>query len=204
MKRFFDFFITLFILFLFAPVFLLLFILVFIKLGRPIFFIQERPGLNGKIFKMYKFRTMNISCDSDGYILADNLRLSKFGKLLRSTSLDELPELWNVLKGDMSLVGPRPLLIDYLPLYTLNQARRHNVRPGITGLAQINGRNSLSWDEKFAFDIWYVDNWSLYLDMKILLITFLIVLKRDGISSAGEVSATKFLGSREHNYTDLD
>uniref|UniRef100_UPI0040482938 sugar transferase n=1 Tax=Polynucleobacter sp. TaxID=2029855 RepID=UPI0040482938 len=202
MKRFFDFLLSCFLLVVLFLPFSLVFILVLIKLGRPVFFIQKRPGLKGKVFKIYKFRTMKNSYDSNGSILSDDLRVSKFGQMLRSTSMDELPELFNVLKGDMSLVGPRPLLIEYMPLYTLDQARRHNVKPGITGWAQINGRNSLSWEQKFLLDIWYVDNWSFFLDIKILFITIFKVLRRENISSDGEVSATKFLGNSDHNFID--
>lgn len=202
MKRLFDIFISLILLVILSPLFLILFFLVLIRIGSPVLFIQKRPGLNGKIFKMYKFRTMKNIYDSNGLILSDDLRISKFGKFLRSTSMDELPELWNVLKGDMSLVGPRPLLIEYIPLYTLDQSRRHNVKPGITGWAQINGRNSLNWDEKFLLDIWYVDNRTFCLDIKILFITVLKVLYRENISSVGEVSSTKFLGTSERNSMD--
>lgn len=165
------------------------------KLGSPVLFKQVRPGLNGKPFTMYKFRTMTDERGPDGELLPDSVRLTSFGKFLRSTSLDELPELWNVLKGDMSLVGPRPLLMEYLPLYTERQARRHEVRPGITGWAQVNGRNALSWDEKFEHDVWYVENRSLLIDLKILLMTLQKVVKRDGISAQGEATMPKFRGS---------
>jgi lipopolysaccharide/colanic/teichoic acid biosynthesis glycosyltransferase len=165
------------------------------KLGSPVLFRQIRPGKNGKPFQMIKFRSMTDDRGSDGRLLPDSERLPPFGQLLRSTSLDELPELWNVLKGDMSLVGPRPLLIEYLPLYSPDQARRHEVRPGITGWAQVNGRNAISWQEKFALDIWYVDNQSLWLDMRVLWLTVRKVLIRDGISAAGEVTVSKFTGS---------
>ncbi|MFC3862725.1 sugar transferase [Deinococcus antarcticus] len=164
------------------------------KLGSPVLFAQVRPGLNGKPFTMYKFRTMTEERGPDGELLPDSVRLTSFGKFLRSTSLDELPELWNVLKGDMSLVGPRPLLMEYLPLYTERQARRHEVRPGITGWAQVNGRNALSWDEKFEHDVWYVENRSLFLDLKILLMTLQKVVKRDGISAQGEATMPRFRG----------
>ncbi len=163
-----------------------------LKLGSPVFFTQVRPGLYGKTFKMVKFRTMTDERGPDGQLLPDAVRLTPFGRWLRSTSLDELPELWNVLKGDMSLVGPRPLLMEYLPLYTPEQARRHQVRPGITGWAQVNGRNAISWEEKFALDVWYVDNRSLWLDIKILWLTVKKVIVRDGISAAGEATMTKF------------
>ena len=167
MKRLFDFLVTLLALFFLLPVILLVAILVRFKLGSPILFTQKRPGLNCKTFKMMKFRTMLDSKDKQGNLLPDNERMTKFGALLRSTSLDELPGLFNVLKGDMSLVGPRPLLVQYLPLYSSEQARRHNVRPGITGWAQVNGRNAISWEEKFKLDVWYVDNQSFLLDLKI-------------------------------------
>lgn len=202
MKLIFDFlFSFILLLILIIPLFIISFF-VFIYLGWPIFFTQNRAGLNGKIFKMYKFRTMKNIYDSEGIILPDNLRITQFGKILRSSSLDELPELFNVLKGEMSLVGPRPLLVEYLPLYTPIQARRHDVKPGITGWAQINGRNSINWDQKFLLDIWYVDNRSFLLDLKILFITFYKVLRRENISYFEEVSSTKFLGSSEQNSKD--
>jgi len=165
------------------------------KLGKPIIFTQVRPGLASRPFKMIKFRTMNNQCDTDGNLLPDAQRLTSFGRFLRSTSLDELPELWNVIKGDMSLVGPRPLLMEYLPLYSPEQARRHEVRPGITGWAQVNGRNALSWEEKFKLDVWYVDNRTFWLDLKILLMTVKKVFVRDGISADGEATMSKFQGS---------
>ena len=165
------------------------------KLGRPVLFRQVRPGLHGQPFKMVKFRTMTDERGLDGALLPDAQRLTSFGRFLRASSLDELPELWNVLKGEMSLVGPRPLLIEYLPLYTPEQARRHEVRPGITGWAQVNGRNAISWEERFALDVWYVDNHSLWLDLKILWMTVKKVLLRDGISAAGEATMSRFRGS---------
>ena len=165
------------------------------KLGSPAFFRQVRPGMHGKPFKMVKFRSMTSERGPDGELLPDAVRLTPFGRFLRSTSLDELPELWNVLKGDMSLVGPRPLLMEYLPLYTPEQARRHAVRPGITGWAQVNGRNALSWEEKFALDVWYVDHQSLALDIRILWLTARKVLAREGISAAGEATMGKFTGN---------
>ena len=165
------------------------------KLGSPVFFTQMRPGLQGKPFLMVKFRTMTDARGPDGALLPDADRLTPFGRFLRATSLDELPELWNVLKGDMSLVGPRPLLMEYLPLYSPEQARRHAVRPGVTGWAQVNGRNSLSWDDKFKLDVWYVDHRSLWLDLKILWLTVRKVLVREGISAAGEATMGKFTGS---------
>lgn len=164
-------------------------------LGSPVLFKQTRPGLNGKPFEMIKFRTMKDGTDKDGNLLPDSERLTSFGQKLRSTSLDELPELWNVLKGDMSLVGPRPLLMEYLPLYNSEQARRHNVRPGVTGYAQVNGRNAISWEEKFKLDNWYVDNQSLWLDIKILAKTVRQVLIKDGISAEGEATMSKFTGN---------
>ncbi|WP_460837941.1 sugar transferase [Noviherbaspirillum agri] len=165
------------------------------KLGRPIFFSQIRPGLHGRPFQMVKFRTMTNAYGADGQLLPDSDRLTDFGRFLRATSLDELPELWNVLKGDMSLVGPRPLLMEYLPLYSPEQARRHEVRPGITGWAQVNGRNTLSWEAKFKLDVWYVDHRSLWLDLKILWLTVRRVIARDGISAAGDATMPKFTGN---------
>ena len=164
------------------------------KLGSPVFFTQVRPGLHGKPFKMVKFRTMTSERGPDGELLPDAVRLTPFGRFLRSSSLDELPELWNVLKGDMSLVGPRPLLMEYLPLYSPAQARRHEVRPGITGWAQVNGRNAISWEDKFKLDVWYVDHRSLWLDVKILWLTVQKVLVRDGISAEGEATMPRFTG----------
>ena len=195
LKRLFDLFVTLAGLMLLLPLLLVLALLVRLKHGAPVFFRQTRPGLHGRPFKMVKFRTMTDERGADGNLLPDEQRLTGFGKFMRSTSLDELPELWNVLKGEMSLVGPRPLLMEYLPLYTPEQARRHEVRPGITGWAQVNGRNALSWEEKFKLDVWYVDNCSLWLDMKILWLTAGKVLKRDGISQEGSVTMEKFRGS---------
>lgn len=180
---------------LLSPVLLIVSLLVRVKLGGPVFFTQVRPGLNGKPFKMIKFRTMKNSVDKSGNLLPDAERMTDFGRLLRSTSLDELPELWNVLKGDMSLVGPRPLLMQYLPLYSREQNRRHEVKPGVTGWAQVNGRNSLSWDDKFKLDTWYVDNRSLLLDVKILFLTVKKVIARDGISQVDNVTMEPFTGS---------
>jgi lipopolysaccharide/colanic/teichoic acid biosynthesis glycosyltransferase len=167
------------------------------KLGSPVLFTQRRPGLHGKLFTMVKFRTMTNQHGPDGALLPDAERLTAFGRFLRASSLDELPELWNVMRGDMSLVGPRPLLVEYLPLYTPEQARRHEVRPGITGWAQVNGRNAISWEDKFALDVWYVDNQSLWLDIKILWLTVRKVLVRDGISAAGDATMPKFTGSQK-------
>ena len=177
------------------PIFLFIVILVFVKSDSKVFFKQARPGLNRKIFNMYKFKTMTDEYDKNGELKSDSIRLTKFGKFLRSTSLDELPGLWSVLKGDMSLVGPRPLLIEYLPLYSEKQSRRHEVKPGITGWAQVNGRNTISWDEKFDLDIWYVDNQSIWLDIKVLWMTVKKVIMRDGISQNNHVTMDKFKGS---------
>lgn len=194
-KRLFDITTALIALLLFSLPMVIVGLMIRIKLGSPIFFVQERPGLSGKPFRMIKFRTMRLN--NEVRSCEDYLRMTSFGSLLRSLSLDELPELLNVIKGDMSLVGPRPLLMEYLPLYTAEQARRHDVRPGITGWAQVNGRNSLSWEEKFKLDIWYVENQSFFLDLKIIFLTLLRVLRRDGISSAGHVTAEKFRGSEQ-------
>lgn len=180
---------------LLSPMLLVIALLIRWQMGAPVFFRQVRPGLQGAPFEMIKFRTMRDAVDGQGNPLPDAERLTRLGRFLRATSLDELPELWNVLKGDMSLVGPRPLLMEYLPLYTPEQARRHEVRPGITGWAQVNGRNAISWEEKFALDVWYVDNHSLWLDLKILWLTLLKVLRREGISAAGEATMPKFTGS---------
>jgi lipopolysaccharide/colanic/teichoic acid biosynthesis glycosyltransferase len=178
-----------------APVIAGVAVAVAVALGRPVFFRQERPGLHGKPFRLIKFRTMLDSVDSDGQPLDDARRLTRFGRFLRASSLDELPELWNVLRGDMSLVGPRPLLMRYLPLYTLEQARRHDVRPGLTGWSQVNGRNALGWPEKLALDVWYVDNRSFGLDLKILLMTVGKVLSRAGIAGEGSETMTEFRGN---------
>ncbi|WP_424255502.1 sugar transferase [Desulfoprunum sp.] len=181
-----------------SPLLLCLAVLVRVKLGTPILFSQTRPGLHGKPFTLYKFRTMTDGRNASGNLLPDAQRLTGFGRFLRSTSLDELPELINVLRGEMSLVGPRPLLMEYLPLYSPEQARRHEVRPGLTGWAQINGRNALSWEEKFKLDVWYVDNQSLWLDMKIIFLTVWKVFRRDGISAEGEATMPRFTGSARH------
>ena len=178
-----------------SPVFLILKYLIRKNLGEPVFFTQERPGKDGKPFKMIKFRSMRDAVDQDGNPLPDSERLTPFGKKLRATSLDELPELWNVLKGEMSLVGPRPLLMSYLPLYNEFQNRRHEMRPGVTGWAQVNGRNALSWDEKFAHDIWYIDHYSFWLDMKILFLTVKKVFIKEGISAEGEATMPYFTGN---------
>jgi lipopolysaccharide/colanic/teichoic acid biosynthesis glycosyltransferase len=194
MKRLFDVVVALCALALLSPLLVVLSLLIRRRLGSPILFRQVRPGKDGKPFEMLKFRSMTDARDTDGTLLPDADRLTPFGQFLRSTSLDELPELWNVLKGDMSLVGPRPLLMEYLPLYSPEQARRHEVRPGVTGWAQVNGRNALSWEEKFALDIWYVDNRSLRLDLKIIVATIGKVLKRSGISADGEATMPRFDG----------
>lgn len=196
MKRLFDLIVATLALLLLGLPLLLLIWQVRRKLGSPVFFRQTRPGLHGKPFEMVKFRTMTDARGPDGALLPDAERLTAFGRFLRSSSLDELPELWNVIKGDMSLVGPRPLLVEYLPLYSPEQARRHEVRPGITGWAQVNGRNALSWDEKFKLDIWYVDHRSLWLDIKILWLTVKKVLVREGISASGEATMSKFTGGK--------
>lgn len=196
MKRLFDFLVALFAILTLLPVIFVVAVLIRFKLGSPILFTQDRPGLHGKIFKMMKFRTMLDGKDKQGNLLPDNERMTPFGAFLRSTSLDELPGLFNVLKGDMSLVGPRPLLVQYLPLYNAVQARRHDVRPGITGWAQVNGRNAISWEQKFKLDVWYVDNQSFLLDIKILFLTVKKVFVREGISANGHVTIEPFKGSK--------
>ena len=190
-----DFLLALFLIILFSPIILIVALLIRLKLGSPIFFIQERPGLNGKIFKIYKFRTMSNQRDSKGQLLSDELRLKGFGKFIRKSSLDELPQLFNVLKGEMSFVGPRPLLVESLKLYNKEQARRHEVKPGITGWAQVNGRNAISWEEKFRLDVYYVKNISFGLDLKILYLTFFKVLKRKDINSSTNITMEKFKGT---------
>ncbi|UOR13797.1 sugar transferase [Halobacillus amylolyticus] len=197
MKRGLDLVISLFILAGFSPVIFMVAIVVKVKMGSPILFKQKRPGQYGKPFYLYKFRTMITGRDDRGKILPDELRLTNVGKFLRKYSLDEFPQLFNVVKGEMSLVGPRPLLMEYLPLYSSEQAKRHYVKPGITGWAQVNGRNAITWEEKFYFDTWYVSNQSLWLDVKILFITMSKVLKREGINYQGHVSMEKFKGSKE-------
>lgn len=194
-KKIFDLLLIFLSLPLTLPIYLLTMLLVLTQLNFPILFRQPRTGLNGKIFNIYKFRTMTDDCDKDGILLPDELRLTKFGKFLRSTSLDELPSLWNVLKSDMSLVGPRPLLLEYLPLYSTQQARRHEVKPGITGWAQVNGRNAITWGEKFDLDVWYVDNQSIWLDIKILWLTVKKVIMRDGINQVGQSTMENFKGN---------
>jgi len=196
LKRVFDVAATIVAFILLLPVIFLITYFVYRKLGLPVLFRQVRPGMHGKPFEMIKFRTMLDAVDAQGNVLPDEVRLTPFGRFLRSTSLDELPELWNVLKGDMSLVGPRPLLMEYLPLYSPEQARRHEVRPGVTGWAQVNGRNAISWEDKFKLDVWYVDNQSLWLDLRIIFLTIRKVVVRDGISAEGEATMSKFTGSK--------
>ena len=196
MKRLFDLLLSFGLLLILALPLLLLWGLVRCKLGSPVLFRQVRPGLHGRPFMMVKFRTMTDERGADGELLPDAQRLTSFGRFLRATSLDELPELWNVLRGEMSLVGPRPLLMEYLPLYSPEQARRHEVRPGITGWAQVNGRNALSWEERFKLDVWYVDHRSLWLDLRILWLTVRKVIVREGISAHGEATMPKFTGSK--------
>ena len=194
-KRLLDFILSLFAIIILSPVLLIVALLVRIKLGSPVIFKQKRPGLNEKIFTLYKFRTMTDAKDEHGNLLPDEIRLTKFGKLLRSTSLDELPELFNTLKGDMSIVGPRPLLVRYLPLYNEHQKHRHDVRPGFTGYAQCNGRNAISWEEKFDLDVYYTKNLTLFMDIKIIIKTVKVVLFREGISSETSVTMEEFRGS---------
>lgn len=198
-KRVFDLTLAVISMMILAPFFIVIALLVHVKLGRPVLYRQRRPGLHGKPFDLVKFRSMIDAFDEHGNPLPNEERITPFGQLLRSLSLDELPELWNIIKGDMSFVGPRPLLTDYLPLYNERQARRHEVRPGLTGWSQINGRNSISWEDKFELDIWYVENASFGLDTKILLLTFFKVLSREGISHEGDVAMPRFRGSgNEH------
>lgn len=197
MKRALDIFIILLSFPITVPIFILIAFLIKINLGSPVFFIQRRPGINGNLFNLYKFRSMIERVDINSNHNEDSRRLTRFGKFLRSSSLDELPGLWNVLNGSMSLVGPRPLLEEYLPLYSTEQFKRHYVKPGITGWAQVNGRNALSWEEKFNYDIWYVENQSFFLDIKILLLTIIKVIKRDGISADGEATMYKFTGTKK-------
>ena len=193
-KRLFDIILSLLLLILFLPLFFFISVFIYLTMGKPIFFKQNRPGLNKKAFTIYKFRTMTNKKDSQGNLLPDEERLYGVGKFIRSASLDEIPQLFNVLNGNMSFVGPRPLLLEYLPLYTQEQNKRHNVRPGITGWAQVNGRNTISWEEKFELDVWYVENQSLLLDLKILFMTFMKVINRSDISSSSSVTMEKFKG----------
>lgn len=196
MKRLFDVCFALIVLVLASPFFLVGVLLVWFDMGRPVFFRQQRPGYRGRPFMLYKLRTMREAHDAAGRVLPDADRLTRWGTLLRRTSIDELPQLINVLKGDMSIVGPRPLLMEYLPLYSAEQMRRHEVRPGITGWAQVNGRNALNWEERFRLDVWYVDHCSFWLDLKILFLTVKKVLVREGINAAGEATMAKFTGSK--------
>jgi len=197
MKRVIDLFISLTLLLLLSPILIVVILLVRFKMGAPVLFTQQRPGLHGESFYLYKFRTMKNIKDEHGNQLSDELRLTKFGEFLRKYSVDEFPQLVNVVKGEMSLVGPRPFLMEYLPLYTKEQMVRHNVKPGITGWAQINGRNALTWEEKFKMDVWYAENHNLLLDLKILTMTAKKVLKKEGISQQGQVTMEKFTGSNE-------
>lgn len=194
-KRFIDLFLSLTGLLLLSPIMFTIAVLVRINLGKPIIFSQTRPGYLGKPFDIYKFRTMSNALSDNGELLPDQFRLTRFGRFLRSTSLDELPNLWTIIKGDMSIVGPRPLLMEYLPLYNSEQAKRHLVKPGLTGWAQINGRNAISWKEKLALDTWYVENLSVRLDLKIIFITIKKTIMREGISAEGEATMTKFTGN---------
>ncbi len=196
-KRAFDLFISAITLILFLPILLIIATVLYFQMGGNVFFRQTRPGKNGYPFEMVKFKTMLDTVDESGVLLPDSERMTKFGTILRSTSLDELPEIWNVFKGDMSLVGPRPLLMEYLPLYSAEQFRRHDVKPGITGWAQVNGRNAIGWDEKFRLDVWYVENHGIWLDFKILLMTAKKVFLREGIAEDGEATMTKFSGNEK-------
>uniref|UniRef100_UPI0040481FEA undecaprenyl phosphate N,N'-diacetylbacillosamine 1-phosphate transferase n=1 Tax=Aliarcobacter sp. TaxID=2321116 RepID=UPI0040481FEA len=196
LKSLFDKILALFLIILFSPIYIVVSLLILLKMGSPILFRQKRPGYKEKIFGIYKFRTMTNDTDADGNLLPDEQRLVGIGKFIRSTSLDELPQLFNVLKGEMSFVGPRPLLIEYLELYNDKQKRRHDVKLGITGWAQVNGRNAISWEQKFEYDVWYVDNQSFWLDMKILWMTFLKVVKRSDISSSSSATMERFTGSK--------
>lgn len=195
-KRLIDLAFSLTAIILLSPLFVVIPLLIRITMGAPTVFAQQRPGKYGKIFTVYKYRTMTDARDAAGNLLPDDNRLTSFGRLLRKLSLDELPQLWNVVKGELSLVGPRPLLVKYLPLYTPEQARRHDVPPGITGWAQVNGRNAISWEKRFELDVWYVDNWSLGLDLKILFMTIIKVLKQDGINATKHVTMSEFLGTQ--------
>jgi sugar transferase EpsL len=196
-KRWFDLILTIPGFVVISPALFMIALLIKYRLGSPVLFRQVRPGLNGKPFTIYKFRTMTDTRDQNGNLLPDALRLTKLGRFLRATSLDEFPELWNVIRGDMSLVGPRPLLMQYLDRYTPEQARRHEAKPGVTGWAQVNGRNAIAWEEKFQLDVWYVDHHSVFLDIRILLMTLLKVFQREGIAAAGEATMQEFMGSRK-------
>ena len=194
-KRLFDFFVASICIIVLIPLFFILYFLILWHIGQPVFFVQMRPGLQGKPFLLYKFRSMTNKKDAKGNLLSDAERLNIFGRFLRTSSFDELPTLWNVIKGDMSLVGPRPLLMEYLPLYNKNQKRRHEVKPGITGWAQVNGRNAISWKKKFDFDIWYVDHHTFWIDLKIIALTLKKVFLREGITESGQVTMSKFTGN---------
>ena len=195
MKRLFDFFVASMGIIVLIPLFFILYFLILWHIGQPVIFIQMRPGFQGRPFKLYKFRSMTNNKDTKGNLLSDAERLNVFGRFLRASSFDELPTLWNVIKGDMSLVGPRPLLMEYLPLYNKNQKRRHEVKPGITGWAQVNGRNAISWEKKFDFDIWYVDHHNFWIDLKIIVLTLKKVFLREGITESGQVTMSKFRGN---------
>ncbi|MDD3774347.1 MAG: sugar transferase [Sulfurovaceae bacterium] len=196
LKRLFDIVFSIILIILFAPVLIIVSLLILAAMGRPVIFLQDRPGYKEKVFGIYKFRTMTNETDVNGELLPDSQRLHGLGKFIRSTSLDELPQLFNVLKGEMSFVGPRPLLVEYLPLYNKEQKKRHDVKPGITGWAQVNGRNAISWEQKFEHDIWYAEHQSFLLDMKILWMTMIKLFKRSGISSASSVTMEKFEGNK--------
>jgi lipopolysaccharide/colanic/teichoic acid biosynthesis glycosyltransferase len=196
-KRIFDLLVSAILLLILSPILLLVAILVRVQHGKPVLFAQKRPGFKGRIFKIYKFRTMTDARDNNGNLLSDEHRLTGLGRFLRASSIDELPELFNVLRGEMSMVGPRPLLVQYLDRYNPEQARRHDVLPGITGWAQINGRNELDWEDKFRLDVWYVDKWSFWLDIKILFLTLWKVIKREGISQSGHATAREFMGNKK-------
>jgi lipopolysaccharide/colanic/teichoic acid biosynthesis glycosyltransferase len=196
-KRIFDIFLALFSFIFMSPILVIVGFLIFIFMGRPIIFKQERPGLNGKLFTIFKFRTMNNSSDENGVLAQDSERITYLGKVLRSWSIDELPEICNILTGKMSFVGPRPLLVEYLDIYSAQQSRRHEVKPGLTGWAQVNGRNNISWEDKFNLDIWYVDNVSFMLDLKILLKTITYIIKKEGVTSKNHVTSPKFKSSSE-------
>lgn len=202
-KRFFDIVSSLLAILVLAVPMVILAVLIRVKLGGPVLFKQERPGKDGRIFTLIKFRTMTNACDENGELLPDEVRLTKFGVFLRSTSLDELPELFNILKGDMSVVGPRPLLVQYLPRYNEHQSRRHLVRPGLTGWAQVNGRNAISWEQKFDYDVEYVENVNLFLDIKIIFMTVVNVIKKDGISSETSATMEEFMGTEEKEIVNV-
>lgn len=202
-KRFFDIVSSLLAILVLAVPMVILAVLIRVKLGGPVLFKQERPGKDGRIFTLIKFRTMTNACDENGELLPDEVRLTKFGVFLRSTSLDELPELFNILKGDMSVIGPRPLLVQYLPRYNEHQSRRHLVRPGLTGWAQVNGRNAISWEQKFDYDVEYVENVNLFLDIKIIFMTVVNVIKKDGISSETSATMEEFMGTEEKEIVNV-